>query len=70
MSEWLTESDWERIASFANASMHERNPELLLPESDADREGSSPSSSRSQPGDDSPSQQLNDPDETPDDTTE
>lgn len=34
MSEWLTESDWERIISFANASMHERTPELLLPESD------------------------------------
>lgn len=35
MSEWLTESDWKRIISFANASMHERTPELLLPESDA-----------------------------------
>lgn len=34
MSEWLTDSDWERIASFANASMHERTPELLLPESE------------------------------------
>ncbi len=33
MSEWLTESDWERITTFANASMHERTPELLLPES-------------------------------------
>lgn len=41
MSEWLTESDWKRIISFANASMHERTPELLLPES-ADVEGSRP----------------------------
>ncbi|UPM42879.1 hypothetical protein [Halocatena salina] len=41
MSEWLTESDWERIISFANASMHERTPELLLPESGAGSDDSS-----------------------------
>ncbi|WP_185715482.1 hypothetical protein [Halocatena pleomorpha] len=46
MSEWLTESDWERIISFANASMHERTPELLLPESDAGIDGGE---TRSQP---------------------
>lgn len=41
MSEWLTESDWERITMFANASMHDRTPELLLPD-DAGIDGRSP----------------------------
>lgn len=52
MSEWLTENDWERIISFANASMHERTPELLLPESDVDID------------DEAQSQQVADPVET------
>lgn len=42
MSEWLTDSDWERIAMFANTSMHDRTPELLLPEDGADIDDHSP----------------------------
>lgn len=34
MAERLTKSDLDRIEQFANTPMHERSPEILLPDAD------------------------------------
>lgn len=36
MEPGLSESDWERIRRFAETSLYDRNPDMLVPESDGD----------------------------------
>ncbi len=36
MHEPISQSDWERIRRFANTPVYKRDPEMLVPQLDAD----------------------------------
>lgn len=38
MAEWLSEGDRERIRQFAETPMYERDPDMLVPESEDEPE--------------------------------